>query len=82
MSDLAMANVEALANGENGSFNCWWDSVDCRICYVGGYWLGCPCVATPASRKTKEKTGNTCLFHRKALPLQPIIPQRVRRSAP
>lgn len=43
MSDLALANVEALANGESGSFNCWWDSVDCRICYVGGDWLGCPC---------------------------------------
>ena len=37
MSDLAMANVKALASGESGSFNYWWDSVDCRICYVGGY---------------------------------------------
>ena len=57
MSDLAMANVKALASGESGSFNYWWDSVDCRICYVGGYWLGCilAVVATPASRKTKRK---------------------------
>lgn len=43
MSELALANVEALASGESGSFNCWWDSVDYMICYNGGDWLGCPC---------------------------------------
>ena len=43
MSELALANVEALAGGENGSFNCWWDSVYYLICYNGGDWTGCPC---------------------------------------
>ena len=58
MSDLAMANVKALASGESGSFNCWWDSVDCRICYVGGYWLGCPCGSRYTSKqKNKGKNG-------------------------
>ena len=43
MSDTMLANVEALAGGENGSFNCWWDSVYYLICYNGGDWTGCPC---------------------------------------
>lgn len=42
LSDIALANVEALAEVEN-DFNCWWDSVDYIICYNGGDWLGCPC---------------------------------------
>ena len=45
MSELALANEEALAGNEGGSggFNCWWDSVDYMICYSGGDWTGCPC---------------------------------------
>ena len=55
MSDLAMANVKALASGERGSFNCC--GIVLIVEYVGGYWLGCilAVVATPASRKTKRK---------------------------
>mgnify|MGYP006384698565 CR=1 FL=1 len=43
LSDIALANVEALAQNESGDFNCWWDSVDYKICYKGGDHLGCPC---------------------------------------
>ena len=44
LSDVAMANVEALAQSENsGEFDCWWDSMDYKICYKGGDYLGCPC---------------------------------------
>ena len=43
MSDTMLANVEALAGGENGSFDCWWDSVSYLICYKGGDWTRCPC---------------------------------------
>ena len=42
LSDIALANVEALADVEN-DFNCWWDSINYQICYNGGDWLGCPC---------------------------------------
>ena len=42
MSDTMLANVEALAGGENGSFNCRWDS-SYTICYPNGSQLGCPC---------------------------------------
>ena len=37
---------------------------------------------TSKQKNKEEKTGNTCLCHRETVPLQPIIPQRVRRSAP
>ena len=42
MSELMLANVEALAGGENGSFNCRWDS-SYTICYLNGSQLGYPC---------------------------------------
>ena len=42
-SDIALANVEALAKNESGDFNCWWDSADYKICYKNGDHLGCPC---------------------------------------
>lgn len=58
LSDIAMANVEALANNgdendnsesdsDSGSssgsdFNCRWDS-SYTICYPKGSQLGCPC---------------------------------------
>ena len=41
-SELVLANVEALAGGENGSFNCRWDS-SYTICYPNGSQLGYPC---------------------------------------
>ena len=43
LSDIALANVEALAKNESGDFNCWWDSADYKICYKNGDHLGCPC---------------------------------------
>ena len=42
MSELMLANVEALAGGENGSFNCRWDS-SYTICYLNGSQLVSPC---------------------------------------
>lgn len=43
MSDLALANVEALADGEWGTgFNCRW-SADYTVCNAYGNQLGCPC---------------------------------------
>lgn len=43
LSDLALANVEALASGEWGTgFNCRW-SADWTICNAWGKELGCPC---------------------------------------
>lgn len=42
LSDLALTNVEALANGEGGGFNCRW-SADRTVCNSWGSWLGCPC---------------------------------------
>ena len=42
MSELMLANVEALAGGENGSFNCRWDS-SYTICYPNGSQLCYPC---------------------------------------
>lgn len=44
MSDLALANVEALASGEWGTgFNCRWDSNWHRVCDGCGFYTGCPC---------------------------------------
>lgn len=43
LPDLALANVEALANGEWGTgSNCRWSS-DWTVCNVFGKGLGCPC---------------------------------------
>lgn len=43
MSDLALANMEALAGGEWGTgFNCRW-SRDWTVCNAWGTGLGCPC---------------------------------------
>lgn len=42
LSDLALTNVEALANGEGGGFNCWWYG-DWSQCIPYGNGLGCPC---------------------------------------
>lgn len=44
MSDLALANVEALADGEWGTgFNCRWTDYTYLHCYPWGKGLGCPC---------------------------------------
>lgn len=44
MSDLVLANVEALANDEgSGDFDCRWDSYLCICCDAYGIYLGCPC---------------------------------------
>lgn len=44
MSDLALANVEALADGEWGEcFNCRWADDNCWFCTPSGDRLGCPC---------------------------------------
>lgn len=50
LSEIALANLEALANnGDDNSapdgdsdFNCRWDS-SYTVCYPGGSQLGCPC---------------------------------------
>ena len=42
LSDVALANVEALAQKENSDFNCRWDS-SYTVCYPRGSQLGCPC---------------------------------------
>ncbi|WP_293716711.1 NVEALA domain-containing protein [uncultured Parabacteroides sp.] len=41
LSDLALANVEALARREVG-FNCFWEDRNYVLCY-NGFGLGCPC---------------------------------------
>lgn len=44
MSDLALANVEALASGEWGTgFNCRWSGEGYWFCTPWGGGLGCPC---------------------------------------
>ena len=44
LSDLALANVEALANGEWGTgFNCRWADANYWFCTPLGDGLGCPC---------------------------------------
>lgn len=43
LSDIALANVEALAGENPDDFNCWWDSEECVKCKKDGKWLGCPC---------------------------------------
>lgn len=44
LSEVALANVEALAdNKPSGDFNCWWDSKECITCGKTVGWLGCPC---------------------------------------
>ena len=44
MSELAMANVEALAGGEWGTgFNCRWADGNYWFCTPLGDGLGCPC---------------------------------------
>ena len=44
MSDLALANVEALASGEWGTgFNCRWADDNYWFCTPLGDGLGCPC---------------------------------------
>ena len=43
LSEVALANVEALADGKpSGDFNCWWDS-SYEKCIPEGTQLGCPC---------------------------------------
>ena len=41
LSDLALANVEALARGEGG-FNCYWEDRNYIKC-DNGFGLGCQC---------------------------------------
>jgi hypothetical protein len=44
VSDLMLANVEALANGEWGTgFNCRWADANYWFCTPLGDGLGCPC---------------------------------------
>lgn len=45
LSDLALSNVEALANDDEWGtgFNCRWDSYMCICCDAYGTYLGCPC---------------------------------------
>ena len=44
LSEVALANVEALAADKpGGDFNCWWDSEEYVSCDLDGDWLGCPC---------------------------------------
>lgn len=44
LSDLALANVEALANSEWGQgFNCRWYDSGYWLCLPSGGGLGCPC---------------------------------------
>lgn len=44
ISDLALANVEALAGGEWGEgFNCRWADRNYWFCTPLGDGLGCPC---------------------------------------
>ena len=44
MSELALANVEALAGGEWGTgFNCRWADGNYWFCTPLGDGLGCPC---------------------------------------
>lgn len=44
LSDLALANVEALADGEWGQgFNCRWYDSGYWWCLPSGGGLGCPC---------------------------------------
>lgn len=43
-SDLALNNIEALAQSEGDpDFNCRWDSSMCICCDAYGTYLGCPC---------------------------------------
>lgn len=43
LSDLALANVEALANGEWSGSNCFWADSSYYFCTPWGAGLGCPC---------------------------------------
>jgi hypothetical protein len=43
LSDIALANVEALAEDEWGLYNCFWDSSSFWFCTRWGTYLGCPC---------------------------------------
>lgn len=43
LSDLALANVEALAQNEGGGSFCRWDSDGYRLCITAGIYTGCPC---------------------------------------
>ena len=44
LSEVALANVEALAdNKPGGDFNCWWNNDNYELCVANGKWLGCPC---------------------------------------
>lgn len=43
LSDLALANVEALASGEWGGENCYWTDSSYSWCLPWGTGLGCPC---------------------------------------
>lgn len=44
LSDLALANVEALAESEeSGGYNCYWDDANYSNCIRFGQFIGCPC---------------------------------------
>lgn len=44
LSEVALANVEALASDKpSGDSNCWWDSDQYVKCEKEKKWLGCPC---------------------------------------
>lgn len=46
LSDLALANVEALAQSESGGYNCYWDDANYSNCIRFGQFIGCPCGST------------------------------------
>lgn len=47
LSDLALANVEALAASEgSGGYNCYWNNKNYDDCIPFGSYIGCPCGST------------------------------------